>query len=98
MARRLSPILAETLTACRPHLRAAIGFSLAINILNLALPLYSLQIYDRVLQSGSGATLFLLTVAAIGAMAALAVLDDVRARILVNMGVRFDNRLSARLF
>lgn len=98
MARRLSPILAETLTACRPHLAAAIAFSFAINILNLALPLYSLQIYDRVLQSGSGATLFLLTLAAIGAMAALALLDDVRARLLVNMGIRFDNRLSSRLF
>jgi PrtD family type I secretion system ABC transporter len=98
MARRLSPILAETLTACRPHLAAAVAFSFAINILNLALPLYSLQIYDRVLQSGSGATLFLLTIAAIGAMAALALLDDVRAQLLVNMGVRFDNRLSSKLF
>jgi PrtD family type I secretion system ABC transporter len=98
MARRLSPVLAETLNACRPHMRSAIAFSLAINIFNLALPLYSLQIYDRVLQSGSGATLFLLTLVAIGAMAGYAVLDDVRAQILVNMGVRFDKLLSTRLF
>ncbi len=98
MARRLSPLLAETLSACRSHLTAAVVFSLAINILNLTLPLYSLQIYDRVLQSGSGATLFLLTAAAVAAMATLAVLDDVRSQLLVNMGVRFDNRLSARLF
>ena len=38
-------------------------FSLAINLLYLAAPLYMLQVYDRVISSASEITLVMLTIA-----------------------------------
>lgn len=51
---RLSDILGR-------YLARIVGLSFVGNVLMLALPLYTLQIYDRVLQSGSSATLIVLT-------------------------------------
>ncbi|APX68907.1 hypothetical protein [Brucella sp. 09RB8471] len=47
-------------------------FSLVINLLLLISPLYMLQVYDRVLVSGSLSTLLYLTIAAVGGLAFLA--------------------------
>lgn len=60
-------------------------FSLFIHVLVLVVPLYSLQIYDRVLSSQNGDTLFWLSVIAVTIIAVLAILDALRARILVRM-------------
>ena len=57
-------------------------FSFFMHALILIVPLYSLQIYDRVLSSQSGETLFWLTVLAVFLIVVLAVLDALRARIL----------------
>ncbi|MCV6605772.1 MAG: hypothetical protein OIF34_10730, partial [Porticoccaceae bacterium] len=46
-------------------LKPFLGFSLAINILLMVSPLYMLQVYDRVLTSGSTDTLIWLTVLAV---------------------------------
>ncbi|NNU17660.1 ATP-binding cassette domain-containing protein [Parvularcula sp. ZS-1/3] len=45
----------------RPYWRAAALFSLAVNILFLVSPIYMLQVYDRVLTTGSMPTLILLS-------------------------------------
>ena len=55
-------------------------FSLAINLLYLASPLYMLQVYDRVISSASEITLLMLTIAVLMAFVALAGLDAVRAQ------------------
>jgi PrtD family type I secretion system ABC transporter len=68
-------------------------FSLAINLLLLAPPLYMLQVFDRVLSSRSEETLVVLTVAAVVALAFMALLDVLRARLLVAAGVVLDRRL-----
>lgn len=75
----------------------AAGFSLAINLLYLASPLYMLQIYDRVVTSGSETTLVMLTLMLLAAFLALAGLDLMRARILTRASVRLDRLLSARI-
>ncbi|TIS88140.1 MAG: type I secretion system permease/ATPase [Mesorhizobium sp.] len=75
----------------------AAGFSLAINLLYLASPLYMLQIYDRVVTSGSETTLVMLTIVLLAAFLALAGLDLMRARILTRASVRLDRLLSARI-
>ena len=43
----------DALRACRRYFLVAAAFSLAINLLYLASPLYMLQIYDRVVTSGA---------------------------------------------
>ncbi|SRR5579883_841757 len=73
------------------------AFSLAINLLYLAGPLYMLQVYDRVVPSGSIVTLLMLTLALLLAYLTLAGLDAVRARVLTRASMRLDNRIAPRL-
>lgn len=73
------------------------AFSLAINLLYLAAPLYMLQIYNRVVPSSSTVTLLMLTLGLLLAYLALAGLDAVRARILNRASLRLDNRIAPRI-
>lgn len=72
-------------------------FSAVVNILMLTGPLFMLQIYDRVLASGSVPTLVGLAILAVALYLFQAVIDGVRSRILLRMGERFDRRLSLRV-
>jgi len=72
-------------------------FSLAINLLLLVPPLYMLQVFDRVLTSRSGETLAMLSVAAIGALLVMALLEVVRARLLAAASVALDRNLGPRV-
>ena len=76
----------------------AFGFSLVSNILYLALPLYTFQVYGRVLTSQSQATLWSLTLITLFVFVISSVIDDLRARILINYGVALDQRVSGRVF
>ncbi len=69
-----------------------------MNILTLSIPLYTIQMFDRVLPSGSGATLIVLTVAVLGGIGVSSALEEIRARLLVALGVQFDAQLSTQLF
>lgn len=62
------------------------AFSLLINILVLASPLYSMQIFDRVLSSRSIDTLILLTVIVIVAIAAMSAIETLRGQVLARIG------------
>ncbi|MEO6712258.1 MAG: ABC transporter transmembrane domain-containing protein, partial [Mycobacteriales bacterium] len=73
------------------------AFSLAVNLLYLAGPLYMLQVYDRVLPSSSTVTLLMLTIALLLAYVALAGLDAARARVLIRASVRLDRRIAPRI-
>jgi PrtD family type I secretion system ABC transporter len=88
----------EVFGACRGYLFAAAAFSLAVNILYLASPLYMLQVYNRVVNSGSEITLILLTGILLVAYAALAILDLVRSRVLNRMSIRLERLLSETVF
>lgn len=57
-------------------------------------PMFMLQIYDRVLTSGSVPTLLALAALAMGLYAFLGVLEYIRTRILVRVGRRLDEQLS----
>lgn len=85
------------MAACRGYFQAAALFSFATNVLYLAGPIYMLQVYDRVVSSGSVTTLVMLTVALALAFIALAALDVVRARILTRASVRLDTMLASRV-
>lgn len=97
MADKSTDEIRRVFRATRGYFLAAGLFSLAVNLLYLASPLYMLQIYDRVVSSGSVMTLVMLTVALLIALVALAGLDLVRARVLARAGVRLDRLLSARV-
>jgi len=73
-------------------------FSLIINLLMLVGPIYMMQVYDRVLTSGSIPTLIYLTLAAGALIFVSALLEGARSRILVRLGGRFDELLSGQLF
>ena len=89
--------LRRLLRQCRGYFITAGIFSLAINLLYLAGPLYMLQVYDRVISSGSGITLLMLTIALLVAFVALAGLDAVRARVLTRAAVRLDRLIAGRV-
>lgn len=64
----------------------AAAFSVAINLLMLVSPLYMLQVYDRVLTSGSVETLVLVTAAALGLLAVYGFADDARRKTMALVG------------
>lgn len=76
----------------------AFGFSLVSNILYMALPLYTYQVYGRVMTSQNQATLWTLTVVTLFVFAISSIIDDIRARVLINFGVALDQRTSGRVF
>src|SRR5882724_4326954 len=89
--------LRQALGACRGYFWSVGLFSATVNILYLASPIYMLQVYDRVVSSGSVPTLVMLTLALLLALLVMAVLDCVRAQILIRAGVRLDRVLSERV-
>ncbi|TAN83715.1 MAG: type I secretion system permease/ATPase [Gallionella sp.] len=92
-----SPLTRATEEAKRILGRVA-GFSFLINLLMLVSPLYMLQIYDRVLSSGSNPTLLYLTLFAAACLFTMAALELVRSRILVRLGGKLDGLLSHEVF
>ena len=86
-------ILADVRANCRGALIAVGIVSLFVNILMLTVPLYMLQIFDRVLMSRSGETLLYLSLAAVGALIVMSALDVMRSRILVRVSTWLECRL-----
>lgn len=68
-------------------------FSFTINLLVMAVPLFMIQVFDRVLSSHSRETLFVLAVATVAALAVMAALDLVRSRLMVRVGHRLEQTL-----
>ena len=91
---KTSSELSTLLRPVVPYLGTAGAFSLAINLLYLAGPLYMLQVYDRVVPSSSETTLVMLTLALLMAYLALAGLDAMRARVLTRASVKLDRKIA----
>ncbi|WP_409233726.1 type I secretion system permease/ATPase [Rhizobium sp. WCS2018Hpa-16] len=68
-----------------------------VNVLSLTSPLFMLQVYDRVLASGSVPTLVGLAVLAAATFTVQCALEIIRARVLLRVGELFDNRMSGRV-
>ena len=98
--RRLGSVnLADNLDAgihaVRRNLLVVMGFTLATNVLVLAIPVYLFQISDRVLTSRSTDTLIMLTILIAGAVILNAVLDAIRRFILMRTAVEVAAQLGA---
>ena len=70
-------------------------FGFFINLLFLTVPIYMLQVYDRVLTSRSMDTLLSLTLIAVIALVALSFLDTARAQVLARLGYQLDQKISS---
>lgn len=90
--------LTTAVSRCRSGLVAVLGISLAVNLLVLTTSIYMLQVYDRVLTARSLSTLAYLTVIAVAALLAMALLELVRSRILVRIGTWLERILSPMAF
>ena len=72
-------------------------FSAGINLLMLASPLYMIQVFDRVLSSGSVDTLLYLTVIIAVAFAILGMLEALRQRVFGRLGGWLEDRVGPAL-
>ncbi|MGH6855301.1 MAG: type I secretion system permease/ATPase, partial [Aestuariivirga sp.] len=73
-------------------------FSSLVNILMLTGPIFMMQVYDRVLTSGSVPTLIALVVIVVVLYAYYGFLEFLRSRLLVRIGRRVEERLRGRVF
>src|SRR5262245_24244677 len=71
-----------------------VAFGMSINVLLLVLPFYSIEVFDRVISSGSVETLVGLTVIAAFALVLSAAFDTLRSRLLSRFAVRFEQSLA----
>ena len=77
---------------------STIFFSFVLNVLALTGSLFMLQVYDRVLPSGSVPTLVALGLIVLALYAYYGVLDYVRSRIFVRVGRKVEEGLRDRVF
>ncbi|MBL8488133.1 MAG: type I secretion system permease/ATPase [Rhodocyclaceae bacterium] len=87
----------ELLARFRPYFLYAGVFSFFINLLLLVPTLYMLQVFDRVLTSRSNETLVVLTVASALALVVMALLDQLRGRLLAAAGIALDSLLGPQV-
>ncbi|MEM8974496.1 MAG: type I secretion system permease/ATPase [Pseudomonadota bacterium] len=88
----------QALLASRQAFTATAVFSFTINLLMLTGPLFMLQVYDRVMTSGSIPTLVALSVLTASLYAVIGLLELVRSRVVVRIGMDFDRRVTDRVF
>ncbi len=90
--------LKQAMRAARPSLIMTGVFSLFINLLMLAGPLYMLQVYDRVLPSSSVDTLIALSALLLGLFIVTGCLEFVRSRILSRVATQLETRVAPGVF
>jgi ATP-binding cassette subfamily C protein/ATP-binding cassette subfamily C protein EexD len=96
-AARKSP-LSVAFRLCIPALTATFVLSCFINVTLLVSPIYSMQIYDRVLSSRNTTTLVLITAIVLAFLILYGILEYARSGILVRAGVTFETALRRPLF
>jgi PrtD family type I secretion system ABC transporter len=82
--------LSAALRQCRSHFTTAAVFSGLINVLYLVPSIYMLQVYDRVVPTRGGGTLFALTVILAVSLIVFATLDSIRMRLLMRSSLRLE--------
>jgi PrtD family type I secretion system ABC transporter len=90
--------LQKALNACKKALYYSLLFSFISNLMMLAIPIYSLQVLDRVISSASLETLLMLTLVAFLALTCLSLIQAVRSFIMIKLGGWLDKKLSPVLF
>ncbi len=92
-----APALKAVFKASRAAIITAAVCSLFLNLLMLVPTIYMLQVYDRVLSTGSLPTLLMLTLITVFLFSVYGGLEWLRAQVLVISSMRFDAMLSAKI-
>jgi PrtD family type I secretion system ABC transporter len=90
-------VVNEALRSCRAHFALAFAFNAVGNVLLFAFPLFTMQVYDRVLGSRSLETLAALSIGVALALTFKAVFQWVRGALLVRASARLDRQLGDRV-
>lgn len=90
--------LHAALRACKSSFFAVGFFSLFVNLLMLTPPFYMMQVYGRVVTSGSVPTLIMLTLIMSVLMITMGLLDWTRSRIMVRISAKLDKELSPDVY
>jgi PrtD family type I secretion system ABC transporter len=85
------------LRLCRAHFGYALVFNAIVNILLLAFPIFTIQLYERVIASRSMETLLALVLGLVIALVFKAIFQWVRGTLFVRASVRIDRLLSNRV-
>ncbi len=96
--RASTPAYRHALRDLRRGTAAAAVIGLFVNLLHLSMPLYTIQIYDRVISSGSYETLVALSGLVLVILVFQAVLDYLRHRIFAILGAQVAGRLGRDVF
>lgn len=91
------PELADAFQDVKRYFIYAGFFSAAVNLLMLVPVIYMLQVYDRVISSGSYSTLAMLTLLMVALTAALGGFEWVRSMILISASNRIEKNLRRRV-
>lgn len=91
-------VVKEAITKARRSMLGVFVFSFVVNLLLLTSPLFMLQVYDRVLISGSASTLTGLLLVALFALGILLIVEMIRNLLLNRISVRFDEDLGKITF
>jgi len=91
------PELTAALKDVKSYFILAAVFSAAINVLMLVPVIYMLQVYDRVMSSGSLSTLSSLTIIMVALLMAVGGFEWVRSRILISASNRIEKNLRKRV-
>tara|TARA_R110000868_G_scaffold334991_1_gene595671 strand:+ start:8892 stop:10613 length:1722 start_codon:yes stop_codon:yes gene_type:complete len=95
-------------TSVAPALRNELGqfssvavkilvFSMVLNLLVLTVPIYMMQVYDRVIPTRHLETLLFLSLIAVGAIALYILLDIVRTHVLIKVGHQLMHALQSKV-
>lgn len=90
--------LRAAITDLRPYFVRAGWFSLIASLLVLAPSGYMLEVYDRVVNSRSHMTLWMLTLLVVGMYVVMEVLEWARSEVMHAAGLALDAKLSDRIF
>lgn len=89
--------LTEAIRSGRRAFIHAMGFSLAINLLGLMVPIYSMQVFDRVLTSQSYDTLIGLTILMLACLSFYGAFNAIRGSIVTHVVEWMDRALAPKL-
>jgi ATP-binding cassette subfamily C protein/ATP-binding cassette subfamily C protein EexD len=91
-------VLSKAIAAGRSQLIAVGLFSGVVNLLQLTVSLYMMQVFDRVLSTRSMDTLYYLTAIAIFALLVMAVLDGLRGQVMQRLATWVEGKAAPEAF
>jgi ATP-binding cassette subfamily C protein/ATP-binding cassette subfamily C protein EexD len=91
-------VLSKAIASCRQQLVGVAIFSGVVNLLQLTVSLYMMQVFDRVLSTRSLDTLYYLTLIAMFALLVMAVLDGLRGQVMQRIASWVEGKAAPEAF